>query len=168
MEKTARKNKFNIIDLLLIAVIIAATVLLVLTVKGRRGEEASVSKNATITYELRLEKISDRLRDSVNPGDTVYYGQDKKAIGQVVSVEYHDSVYTYGNSGGQLETAAYPGGYVDAVIKINAKANAGESGGYEVNGCAVKLGSIITFSTPNFFGEGECVEINEESSNDVE
>lgn len=168
MKKTAGKNKFNIIDLLLIAVIIAAAVMLVLTVRGRSREASSGSKNTTITYELKLEKISDKLRDSVNPGDTVYYGPDKEAIGQVVSVEYHDSVYTYGNSGGQLETAAYPSGYIDAVIKINAKADAGESGGYNVNGCAVKLGSMITFSTPNFYGEGECVNISEESSNDVE
>lgn len=98
-------GKINIIDLLIIAVVIAAVG--IVGYKYFYGGETAATASSAATITFYAEEITDFVLDgTINQGDEVYDVQEKVSLGTVTGVEYSDAVsYTVDSDGNYVQTS---------------------------------------------------------------
>lgn len=158
------KYRFNIIDILLILVIVisVASILFLYFYDGRINNNENAENSVDIIYTVSQKEIPAILRGKINIGDIVTEEESLSELGQVIDVEYTDSMYSgYDNENNRFEEL-YPG-KIDVKIRISAKAIVDENGIYNVNGYMLNIGKDTNLRFPYYTGETVIVSISEVS-----
>ena len=139
------KNKFNIIDVRIIVVIL----LLAATFIYRNAEIQKASSkviDTTVSYTLEINEIESEFADKIKTGDTIYVRNLKPACGTIKSVKssfYRSTVYL---PDGKAETHVNPQ-FKNLVIEVEAKAQLSEDAFYLTSeSYPVSVGKEIGFS----------------------
>lgn len=158
------KYRFNIIDILLILVIVisVASILFLYFYDGRIKNNENAENSVDVIYTVSQKEIPAILRGKINIGDLVTEGESLAELGQVIDVEYTDSVYSGFDSENNRFEELYPG-KIDVKIRISAKATVDENGVYNVNGYMLNIGKEAELRFPYYTGETVCVSISEVS-----
>ncbi len=158
------KYRFNIIDILLILVIVVsvAAILFLYFYDGKLGNDENDVDSVDIIYTVSQTEIPAILRGKINIGDSVAEAGTSALLGQVIDVEYTDSVYSgYDNENNRFEEI-YPG-KIDVKIRISAKAVIDENGFCNINGYVLNIGKEARLKFPYYTGDTVCVSISEVS-----
>jgi len=163
VNKNKRKYRFNIIDVLLLLVIVASLsgiVFLVVYDTDNIGAENN-DKKVEIMYTLEARNVKSILRGKINIGDSVFKNEGKLVLGQVIDVEYTDSVYTgYDPVKKEQFEASYPG-HIDMRVRISVSATVDDNGIYRVGGDMLNIGENMSVRFPFYTGEYVCISISE-------
>lgn len=158
------KYRFNVIDILLIVVIAVsiAAILFLYFYDGRMSKNENEVNSVDIIYTVSQKEIPAILRGKINIGDIVTEEESLCELGQVIDVEYTDSVYSGYDSENNRFEELYPG-KIDVKIRISAKAVVDENGIYNVNGYILNIGKEAALRFPYYTGETVIVSISEVS-----
>lgn len=155
-----KKIRFNIIDILLLAVFVLAVGILIyiLAVGGR--DSSAAAEPVEIIYEVELKNVREVFRGAIKVGDTVVDSVKRYTIGEVIDVRYEEAVYTgVDKTTGQLVNSPYPG-RTNIIMTVQAMADTA-SGHYSVDGYQLMVGKGIYFRTPDFTGSGYLISLQE-------
>ncbi len=168
----AKKGKrvFNFFDILVLLAIVAVIVMLATGFGiGKwfgRGEEGVACK---VRYSLTFYNVDEAFKNAVGKDDTLYDANSKTSLGLVESnaaaVPYTQTVAVTGTDGEgnkvvTAESREVPGRY-NVTVTITVDAIYTEGRGYEVDGCALRLGSTYHVRFPRYVGYGVCTSLAE-------
>lgn len=153
------KFKLNFIDIILIVIILAAVILLAYIFMSGRIESFGDS-TVQIEYEVTITGIRDEFRGFVNVGDKVIDAVKLMAIGEIVNVEYTDTVNILTSlTTGEIKYSIYPE-HLDMKMTIRAEAIV-SNGLYTINGYHIAVGELVSIRVPNFTESGYCTTLRE-------
>lgn len=161
-NKEKIKFRFNLIDAVLVAVILAAAVLLVYIFSSSSVSLFGGKSSVDIIYTVELRKIREEFRseDLIKVGDSVTDSVTLYAIGEVVEeAVYEPFMYKGVDSEGKVKTEKYPD-FMNITLTIRASADTSE-GIYSIGGYSMAVGKKVSLRVPNFTGEGYCTSIRE-------
>lgn len=164
-NKSRGKYRFNIIDILLIVVIVVSLVAIAFLFFYNGSNESSEKQVNTvdIIYTVEQTELPTILRGKVNRGDGVMLSRENSSIGQVIDVEYTDTLYTgYDEENNRSFEAVYPG-KINMRVKISAQAVVTEEGFYSVDGQLISAGTRLDVRYPFYTGEMVCISVSEVS-----
>lgn len=158
------KYRFNIIDILLILIIAVsvAAILFLYFYDGKISKNENEVNSVDIIYTVSQKEIPAILRGKINIGDLVTEEESLCELGQVIDVEYTDSVYSGYDSENNRFEEIYPG-KIDVKIRISAEATVDENGIYSVNGYMLNIGRGAKLRLSYYTGETVIVSISEVS-----
>ena len=158
-QKNKAGFRLNIIDVILIAIVLACGALLVYMFTS--SSLISNNNQVEIEYTVEFRQLRDEFvgEDFIKKGDKVTDTVTLYSIGEVTAVSYSDYIYVGVDSDGQLVESPYPN-YVNMLITIRATADVSD-GVYSVGGYTVAVGKSIALRVPNLVGEGYCQSITE-------
>lgn len=155
-----RKIRFNIIDLIIILIIVAAAFVLAKVFVGGGNDIAAETNTKKIQYVIEIQEVEDRFDGSVKKGDAVQDAIERKNIGTVVGVQSSDfQKITFDYDTG-METVSYVEGRIVLDITIEATAIVTDKA-YTVDGCEIRVGEQYSIMLPEFYGVGYCIKITE-------
>ena len=155
-----RKIRFNIIDLIIILIIVAAAFVLAKVFVGGGKDIAAETNTKKIQYVIEIQEVEDRFDGSVKKGDAVQDAIERKNIGTVVGVQSSDfQKITFDYDTG-METVSYVEGRIVLDITIEATAIVTDKA-YTVDGCEIRVGEQYSIMLPEFYGVGYCIKITE-------
>ncbi len=157
-----RGFRFNIVDLILLLIILAASAAMVYLLLPAEipGNAQPVSKEVRITYTLFVEKLPATVQGNIRIGDAVTDTADMRQIGLVSDVSYSESVFAgVDQLVGEYVYSELPG-YIDVTVKVDATAVKTASG-ITVDGFTVAVGKQIPFRVPGFTGTAVCTVLEE-------
>lgn len=156
-EKTKKKFRFNIVDVLIILAVVAVITLAVVLF-GRFGA-ASENNTVKIEYVVQIPQVRSEISDKIKVGDTLIDSATKYNIGVVKSVEK----VPYTVKGVDMESskqvlAEYPEHYY---VRVTVQADATDHGSYySIGGFRISAGLRIYTRFPDFVGEGFCISLH--------
>lgn len=151
-----KKYHFNVIDVLLIVIVLAAISSLVFLLRDHRVVTAAKGDTVEIVYQVKFSGVREEFRNLVEIGDVVIDAETLASVGEVLNVAYAEGVYV-GTDGatGKPVTSPYPG-RITMTLTIKATALLTDNG-YEVGGQELILGETLSLRTPAFTGVGTCL-----------
>jgi len=163
--KTKGKYRFNLIDVLLLAVIVLSVgaIIFLSLYDGNKVNSDNETKTVEIIYTVEQKNIPSILRGKISIGDGVTESLTSEGIGQVIDVEYIDSKYTAVDpSTNEMFEAVYPD-RIDMRVKISVKATVRDDGLYQVGGCRLNVGEELDVRFPYYMGKTVCISVSEVS-----
>lgn len=158
MEK--KRYRFNFIDFIIILIIAVFALMVIYYILLPYSDSPIGVESTDIEYKIRVNGMSNDLKDMVNVDDAVLENSGLNKIGKVKSVEYTDSIYVgIDKTSGRNVSQAYPD-RVDMIITVSAKAQT-NTGVYIIDGFTISPGTEISFRVPGFSGGAVCEEIHE-------
>ena len=158
-QPNKKKVSFNIIDVLLIAAVLIAAVLLIFYVKNRRIVLSDSANTVEVVYQLRVSPLREEFRNLVAVGDAVTDADTLRPIGEVTNVSYSACYYTgTDRTTGAPVTSAYPG-MITMTLTVKVSASATKTG-YSVGNRPLTLGDSVNFRVPDFTGTGVCTSVS--------
>ncbi len=155
-----KKISFNLIDVALIVIALAAIAILVFVFNNKDIVKPSGKENVKIEYTVTLSPVREEYINLVKVGDKVINTAVMENCGEVVSVTNSDYYYVGVNSEtGESVSTPYPG-MKTIVIKIRATATK-TAYGYSVNGFDIVIGENVSIRVPDFTGTGKCTSVTE-------
>lgn len=152
------KVRFNLVDVIIILVIIAAAFAVYNAVTGRNDAEAS--KSVTLRYVIKTEAIGGGLENNITSGSPLYSDDGIIKYGTVVSYEvrpeYHSGKDT---ASGELVINPVEGKYT-IYLTVEAKATLTEHS-YRVDGMEIYVGKEFKAMTPDLLFKCQCINIAE-------
>ena len=154
-RKKKSRGKFNIIDLSIFILLVAAAAMIVYAYfpglfSGRSGRAA----NALIEYRVTFEKVPAGTAGHIAAGGKVT-DPDGRVLGTVVSAaEEKHREYVYSETSGAV-VAAYSDDLSDLTLTISADARQ-TRGALETDGVRISVGAVYSVITPDFEGQGRC------------
>lgn len=156
---TSRKIRFNFIDLLILAVLVAAVLLLLYVfVWSGRGTTTSETQTATIEYVVEIQKIDESLKNIVEKGQSVEDAVERKQIGVVREVSDKPTQEINFNYMTGREEYSEVQDKINFYLTVSADAVETESG-FFVNGYEICVGKLVSVILPEFQGYGYCIEL---------
>ncbi|MBE6625710.1 MAG: DUF4330 family protein [Ruminococcaceae bacterium] len=155
-----RKIRFNIIDLIIILIIVAAAFVLVKVFTGGNNDIVTETNYKKIQYVIEIQNVEDRFDGSVKKGDAVQDAIERKSIGTVVGVQssqFERITFDY-DSG--METVSVVEGRIVLNITIEATAVVTDRA-FTVDGCEIRVGEQYSVILPEFYGIGYCIKVTE-------
>lgn len=172
-KKKNSKQKFNIIDfivLVLIAAVVVGSIYAV--VSWSNIKSLWTTKTVNIEYIVEFRGVDATFRDKINDGDVVIDAVSKNQLGIVNSVasidnykvlDYKTVTEENNNVTYTGELVSYPDKY-NITVYITTSAEYEEGVGYTVNGRRIAVGEKIEMRFPEFSGEGYCITFAEKSN----
>ena len=172
-KKKNSKQKFNIIDfivLVLIAAVVVGSIYAV--VSWSNIKSLWTTKTVNIEYIVEFRGVDATFRDNINDGDVVIDAVSKNQLGIVNSVasidnykvlDYKTVTEENNNVTYTGELVSYPDKY-NITVYITTSAEYEEGVGYTVNGRRIAVGEKIEMRFPEFSGEGYCITFAEKSN----
>ena len=159
-ERSAKKFRFNIIDVLFILLILIVILGGFYFFRIRSAKNAQTAQQISISYTVEIKDIDEDDLPHITKGDPVVDSYSLKNIGIVEAISYTDSEYIGVNQeDGTIVKSVYPG-YQNIKITIQADADTGH-GTYEINGYTLAVGTAVSVRLPGFAGSGSCISITE-------
>ena len=157
-EKKAASYRFNVIDVLLILLILAAGVWLFF-VLNPASAPSSGTKTEKIELVFTQEALRSEFKGNVNIGDAFLLAGDGQRIGEVIGVSYGDSVYlgTDPETGEQVRSVLP--GYIRMEVTVLAEAEIAESGIRSVGVLPAAVGVTVNYRVPHLFGAAVCTAV---------
>ena len=159
-EKTKKKFRINLFDVIFIACVLLAAVLFLML--SRRSDNAasilSTGKQETIVYTIELIEMNGDTAYLVRPGDTLIDKIEKRPMGTVVSVEVsrtqslQKNFYT-----GERVMVEIPN-KTNAVMVVTAEASITDSQ-ISIGGFIVRVGTWVSVNGPLFNGAGYIIDM---------
>ncbi len=161
-----KKISFNIIDVILIAVFLAAILTLVYFFKEKVMVVSNGEKTEEIVYKLEISPMNEQFKGLVEIGDTVYHTETLKSIGQITDVSYSECYYNgVDKSTGKPIKTAYPG-MITMTLTVKVSAEINETG-YFINGKQICYGDTVPFRVPSFTASAKTVYIETLSDKEI-
>lgn len=144
---------FNVIDLIIIAVVIVAIVFALIKIKGNKAQTITgVAQDETETYlEIYVEEANDFIVGHILEGDPVKDSLQNVDIGTVVKVEYGEPMDFNADASGRMVTG-HKEGYVSCRVLAKTNGKLTRSGltvnsyTYYVNkSCEVRCGNVALY-----------------------
>lgn len=160
MKEKTKKFKFNIIDILLLLVVVAAVAVLgILFFSGNTATDLLSGNNPQeIYWEVELSKVREEFMDNIKEGDSVVDAVKLYSIGEVVSVSSVPTILNETNlQTGLIVSSVYPE-HVNITVKVKANATQTETG-YSIGGYEIAVGKQVSLRVPNYTGSGYCTGI---------
>ena len=158
MESKKKKAfRFNIIDIILILVILAAVSFVVYLFLSRDNASDGEAFNAEFVIESK--EVREEFSGLIKPGDILFDSVKQAELGEVIYVEYVNAVRTtVNNETGEQKAVEVPG-RLDVYITVRST-NVTHDGCYKINGnYDLMTGSYFSYRVPGFAGEGSCVSV---------
>jgi len=163
MKKSgAEKMKFrlNFIDIIIMLVILAATVLLAYIFLSSDINFFEGNKKVIVEYKVEIRNVREELRDYISISDHATDTVTQYSLGKVVDVEYTPARYTGVNRAtGELVFSDYPE-RINITVTIRSEATV-SGADYSLNGYKIAVGKPIALRTPNYINEGYCTQLTE-------
>ena len=159
MEKTKKKLRFNIVDLIIIILVIAAVTAGVCIFLGSKlgfGKDGNEKKK--ISYVLQLSELRDIYVDNIQNGDDAYDADTDKYLGKVVSVssEATTRIGTDKSTGNMVVSEIE--GRVDLFVTLENEAEYYD-GQYFIDGIPVVVGGVVTFACPELLAPANFISV---------
>lgn len=154
-----RKIRINGMDVVILAVILAAVLLLLYVFVWSAGQETTETEYVDLVYVVEVTNLDGQFQNSIQAGQAVLDAVKRGSMGtvkgtpQVVPMK----VAAYDNDSGQEVYNEVPGKY-RMQITIEAKA-AVSSQAYTVGGQAIYVGEKLSLVFPNMKCDGYCVDL---------
>ena len=165
-SKKTRTWRFNILDVVILAVILlcAAGALAVLLPKS--AEMFSGGDNVNITYTVVFNNVDEELAANIAGGQGVSDEASGKLLGTVVGTPGIESYWEFvlnddGNGSYFLDREQYADiGKVNITVTFTAEASYSEGNGYSVNGIRIAADREYKMMFPDFEGSGVCTMVS--------
>lgn len=157
------KARFNIIDIILIVILIAAVGAGIFLYKRMNTSEKETVK---IRYTVLLTNVKERFKDNITIGDQVVDSVKLMNIGEVVNITPSDSITQLEDyNAGRIVNAVVPG-VKDLTVTISAYAVI-SGNTYLIGGnYPISVGTLVSVRVPDYTSQGYCTSITEETSYD--
>ncbi len=155
-----RKLRFNIIDIIIILIIVAAAFVLINVFAGNDKNITAENNYKKIQYVIEIQDVEERFDGVVSKGDAVQDAIERKNIGTVVGVQsspYETVTFDYTTG---TETVSSVEDRVVLAITIEATAVSTDRA-FTVDGCEIRVGQQYSIMLPEFYGVGYCIKITE-------
>lgn len=153
-----RKLRFNMIDVLIILLVIAAIAVLYIMVFSGRGNQTAEIKYTTIRYVVEVQDVAKNTDEMIKKGQLVEDAVERKKIGTVAGVQtspFAKLTYDY-----EKDTQVSSVVEDRDTLKITIEAKAQETDrAFTVDGCEIRVGQQYSVMLPDFYGIGYCVEL---------
>ena len=155
-----RKVRVNGMDLVILAVILAAVALLLYVfVWSDESTDASQTQYTDITYVVEIKEIDERYAGMVKVGQQIEDAVKHGALGTVAGVEVQTTlVPKYDETTGKEVYSPVPG-KINLYITVTAEA-AISSLGYSVSGEMIRVGKHISMQCPELLCHGYCIKLD--------
>lgn len=160
-NNSKRTGGFNLIDVLLIAlvlVIIASLVYVFLPSSWLRSVLAD--EKVDIQYTVEIQGVDESFLENIKENDVVIDSVSKGNIGTVTAIDYstQNKRLEYNETTQSGVLAVVPEKY-DMLITITVKAEYTEGEGYTVGGTRIAVGELMNLRFPNFTSQGYCISV---------
>lgn len=164
-----RRWLFLVVDIVLLAAIVAAVIFLISLLTPFSLFDAEVEESRNITYTVELPGV---YRDSVSAlhvGDTVTDKETGAVIGTITAINTRAySVYTDVPTEEKdpvldsyvVTKAEYPEEFNTVEITVAVEADYAAGVGYAVDDCRIAVGRMYELHFPGYAGKGTCIELN--------
>ncbi len=160
-EKKPVKQRFNIIDALLIIILAVLAVMIFFTIKDKRIV-GNTTADAEILIEFESDPVYENLKSLAEVGRNTYDVKTGDRIGEITDVSYSDYFLEGISDSGERVRTRVPG---MSVVSITLRAEVRKTGtGYLLNGSMVTVNDIITLRTRSFSCTGRIIGIRSEES----
>ncbi len=146
-------KKWNIVDLVVLAVIIIAIGYAVYAVAVNMQSSGG---EATIEYVVEVPKIRNELSDKIIKGDKVY-NEKGDLMGEITAVSVSQAYYEGSDADGNIVYSRIDG-YSSIYVTVVCTANVAPYG-YELNGSRISSGEDYALRAPSLYVEGQCVSV---------
>ncbi len=163
MEFSTKKRKFNLVDVIITVIILAAIALLAYIFIFNRSAGNS-SDTVKIQYTLEVRDERDELVDNAaaNIGKSLIEGTAKYNLGTVVDFYSTPAVYSaFNHETGESVNTLYPEhSNVCFVVDADAVKNPGTER-YSISGFEVSVGTLVYVRLPEYAGTAYCISVKE-------
>lgn len=159
MSEQKRKIRINGMDVVILAVIAAAVVLVLYVFVWSAGQETTETQYVDLVYVVEVTNVEGQFQNGIQAGQLVLDAVKRGGMGtvqgtpQVIPMK----VAEYDNESGQEVYSEVPGKY-RMLITIEAKAAVSEQE-YTIDGQSVYVGSKMSLVFPNMKCDGYCVDL---------
>ncbi|MCQ2426395.1 MAG: DUF4330 family protein [Lachnospiraceae bacterium] len=163
-EKKAAAYRFNVIDVILILLILAAGIWLWF-ILNPSGVPGSGTKTEKIELVFTQEALRSEFKGNVNIGDAFLLAGNGQKIGEVIGVSYGDSVYlgTDPESGEQVRSVLP--GYIRMEVTVLADAEISGDGTRTVGTLPAAVGVTTDYRVPHLYGTATCTAVRSADEN---
>ncbi len=156
-----RKFRFNIVDVLIILLVVAAVAVAAKFLIDRSSGSIGGDSKTVITYVVEFNNVEERFADSVKAGDSVQYDVKKVDFGTVVGVQASPYQIISFNYDEQTEVVTTVEGKITLTVTMEAEVTESDRG-FERNGSDIRVGQAYSLNFPNFASTGYCVKVTEQ------
>lgn len=159
MSEGKRKIRINGMDVVILAVIAAAVVLLLYVFVWSAGQETTETQYVDLVYVVEVTSLDGQFQNGIQAGQPVLDAVKRGSMGtvqgtpQVIPMK----VAEYDNESGQEVYNEVPGKY-RMLVTIEARAAVSEQE-YTVGGQSIYVGSKMSLVFPNMKCDGYCVDL---------
>ena len=164
-KEKVRRTRFNILDALIVACVLAVAVLVFFAYSPLDMLNKGSGDTAVI-YSVRIYGVPSDYAGNVSIGDPVTDGNgcELGKVASSVEVESH-VIYIFDKNSGGVKAVSHPD-LVDLIVTISANAEV-YSDGYVVDGRRIAVEGEYELLLPAFEASGICVSLSEENANDA-
>lgn len=161
MKKYRLFGKIPVFDVILIAVLAIAAVLLYnVFMSSKSGEVIVNSETKTVRYTVEFKNISNTISSLPQPGEKIFETEGNYEVGRVISAEEKPFInYSYNDETGEPVSTKYEDRRTISVV-VEAKATVSDRA-TEINNVTIGLGRSKTFNMPSLCATGVIVNIEE-------
>ena len=162
MQQTNKKLKFNVIDILITAIILVVIAFVAyIFVFSSNNFSGSDKVNIQFTIEIKEERDELIPNAEKNIGATLVEGTQKYALGEVVDFYHESATYSTFDKDGNSVAAVYPE-HSNVYFVVNAEADVDNTTGrYSINGFELSVGTLVYARLPHYAGTSYCTQIVE-------
>ena len=157
-DKNKKKIRFNVVDVLIIVLVLAAVAVVGYVLLTERNDVAPQSENVKINYVLMVSEAQSAFADNVKVGDEVYEQESGKYIGKVVQVSstVAKKVGTDRKTGEQVISEL--ANRRDIFVTVEADAERSDNL-YIVSGINIIAGGVLSFMTPGLMQPSNIISV---------
>lgn len=154
MKSSSSRVSFNIIDFLLIAVILTASITLgYVLLSPETNSPSGQPQTVLLEYQVLVPSLREEFQGKAGFNDTLIDSSAGLALGKISDITYADSIYHGINQQtGQTVSSPYPG-YLAMTLTVQTEAEV-KNGFYLVDGYEIQIGKKIAFRLPHLTGVG--------------
>ena len=160
-EKKNVRQRFNVIDVLLILILAVLAVLIFFTVKDKRIV-GKTTADADVFIEIEISPVYEEIKSLAEVGSNAYDVRTGDVLGELTDVSYSGYSLEGISEAGERVRTRVPG-MASVTLTLRAKVRESSSG-YLLNGSLITINDDISLRTPSFSGDGKIVGINSEET----
>ena len=153
MEQKKKRIRFNLFDVIVIAVILVLAAAAYLILNGLPGA-ADAAETTTVTYTLELTGLREEMSDSVAVGDTFYETSNGYAIGTVTAVEVVPYTVNATDKENAVIRSEEVSGYISLQITLEIEVIETDDSLTTEEGQVIRTGVSIKASNGTLLGSG--------------
>ena len=156
---TKKKTKFNIVDVIIIVLVLAAIAAVIYVFFGSKLSSDGVSnEKKKISYVLQITELREFYVDNISKDDSVYEADTDKYLGKVVSVSSAAATRIGTDLASGAQVVSEIEGRVNLFVTIENEAEFYD-GQYLVDGIPIIVGNVVSMVTPDLLAPANIVSV---------